>query len=54
MPISASTRLLYDVTRVLDDRIELSDVAAIMRAVNRNPGFRTELLGDPAVDAITS
>jgi hypothetical protein len=53
-PISVAARLLYDATRVLDARIELCNVEAIMRAVKRNPRFRTELLGDPAVDAITS
>jgi hypothetical protein len=52
-PVSAAARLLYDATRTLDDRVKVTDVGAVMRAAKRKPEFRNELLGDPAVDALT-
>jgi hypothetical protein len=52
-PISAAARLLYNATRILDHRVGIADVEAVMRAVNRYPDFREELLGDPAIDALT-
>jgi hypothetical protein len=52
-PVSAAARLLYGATRILDDRVEVADVRAVMRAIKRKPEFRNELLGDPSVDAVT-
>jgi hypothetical protein len=53
-PVSAAARLLYYATRMLDPRVEVGHIEALMRAVNREPDFRTELLDDPIVTALTS
>jgi hypothetical protein len=52
-PTSAATRLLYDACRILDDRVDVIHIEALIRVINKNPEFRKELLGDPAVDALT-
>jgi hypothetical protein len=46
---SATARLLYEAARLLDPRVEVVDIEAVMRAVKRNPEFREELLDDPTV-----
>ncbi|MBR0940243.1 hypothetical protein [Bradyrhizobium liaoningense] len=53
VPVSAAARLLYRAARVLDRRVELSDIEAVIMAVNKKPEFREELLGDAMVDALT-
>jgi hypothetical protein len=52
-PVSAAARLFYDAMRILDNGVKLGDVQAVIRAVKRKPEFRTDLLGDSAVDAHT-
>lgn len=53
VPVSAAARLLYGAARLLDQRVELSDIEAVIKSVNENPEFREELLGDAMVDALT-
>ncbi|WP_426612539.1 hypothetical protein [Bradyrhizobium sp. McL0616] len=53
VPVSAAARLLYSAARLLDHRVEVSDIEAVMKAVNQKPEFREELLGDVVVDALT-
>ncbi|MET4118797.1 hypothetical protein ABIB85_005426 [Bradyrhizobium sp. JR1.5] len=54
VPVSAAARLLYGAARLLDQRVELSDIEAVIKSVNEKPEFREELLGDATVDALTS
>jgi hypothetical protein len=49
-PVSVAARLLYDAARILNDSVKIGDVRTVMGAVRRNPDFRGEFLGDPAVD----
>lgn len=52
-PVSAAARLLYGAARLLEPRVEVSDIEAVMKAVNQSPAFRDELLGDTMVEALT-
>jgi hypothetical protein len=52
-PVSAAACLLHEASLLLDPRVQVADIDAIIRAVNQNPEFREELLEDEIVHALT-
>lgn len=54
VPASAAARLLFEASRELDRRIAVSHIEYVMKAIKRQFKFRTDIFGDPKIDAYCS